>query len=250
MRLATILSVLGALTCVLAAFAGSAPLLTAAAIDKIRVDHTALEAESENLDKEMRSLLKSHADNFKLETVYGAEVSQLSFADRSLLEKYEATKIVVAARRAEVSAIQTALEKLGKPATTQPSKLEDEVRRLRSEVLRLSWENARLAAAGEKKPDPVRQVPGENFVYSKPSLQAGGILPSVIGEITNSSGKDFKMAMFKMSFYDKDETLIGTADIIISNFANGQRKSYDATIGDHVDTGKIDRYKIQFENGI
>lgn len=72
----------------------------------------------------------------------------------------------------------------------------------------------------------------------------------VIGEMTNKSGNDYKiMASFLISFYDKSDSLLTTGVIMMSNFFNGQTKSFSAIImGAKIKN--ISRYKIQFENGM
>ena len=82
----------------------------------------------------------------------------------------------------------------------------------------------------------------KNISYSKESYGA-----KFIGEITNNSGKGFKLANFVMSIYSGDNTLIDVVYINISSFPNGQTKSFSTISIKNLP--KNIKYQIQFENG-
>jgi|GEM_PF-2275447 len=90
--------------------------------------------------------------------------------------------------------------------------------------------------------------PAPAFAYANVSSRReeyGGF--RIIGEITNNSGRSFQIASFTLSVYDSNGRLVDTAPIVISNFAAGRTKSFDA----HVETLPEGwEFKIDFENGI
>jgi hypothetical protein len=49
----------------------------------------------------------------------------------------------------------------------------------------------------------------------------------VQGEITNNSGKSYEGALFKLSFYDGNNKLLGAADIAIENFGKGETVTFE-----------------------
>ncbi len=87
------------------------------------------------------------------------------------------------------------------------------------------------------------------FAYSNVSFgsSVSGFIDA-IGEMVNKSGTSYTLANFMVSVYDASDRLIGTGYVMISNFANGQTKSFNGVIeGDY---SRVKKYKIQFENGI
>jgi len=70
----------------------------------------------------------------------------------------------------------------------------------------------------------------------------------VIGEITNHSGRSYRMVSFTLSVYDDSGNLLDTAPIVISNFRDGQTKSFSTIVQAGYD--ELSRYKIDFENSI
>lgn len=86
-----------------------------------------------------------------------------------------------------------------------------------------------------------------NNVVVKDSDYGSGTIDA-IGELTNDSGKDYSTISFVMSLYDKEGKLLGSNYIILSNFLNGQTKTFDTVILD-TDYSSVAKYKIQFENG-
>ncbi len=88
-----------------------------------------------------------------------------------------------------------------------------------------------------------------NFVYKNvrfKSFYAGYI--EVIGEMTNNSGRSYTLANFIISVYDKNDNLLAIGYITISNFRNGQTKSFETII--EANYNSISKYKIDFENGL
>ncbi len=68
-----------------------------------------------------------------------------------------------------------------------------------------------------------------------------------IGEVTNHSGKSYKLANFVLSVYTEDRQLIDTAAFVVTNLRNGQTKTFSALFADELPSGLS--YKIDFENG-
>ena len=68
----------------------------------------------------------------------------------------------------------------------------------------------------------------------------------IIGEITNHSGRSYQMVSFTLSVYDDSGNLLDTAPIVISNFRDGQTKSFSTIVQASYD--ELSRYKIDFEN--
>ena len=85
------------------------------------------------------------------------------------------------------------------------------------------------------------------FSYSNVSFKEQLSMTIVIGEMTNNSNKDYTIANFMVSAYDNNGKLIGTGYINISNFSNGQTKTFEGFVD--ADYNSISKYKIQFENG-
>ena len=92
-----------------------------------------------------------------------------------------------------------------------------------------------------------------NFPYRNIKFTKAGFVSAVAGEITNSSDRDYEMVNFLLTIYDKNDEIIGTADIYLSNFLSGATKTF------HVNTLPIDldlnlaspsRCKLQYESGI
>ena len=66
--------------------------------------------------------------------------------------------------------------------------------------------------------------------------------------MVNRSGKSWRVASFKASLYDARGRLIGTADIHIENFRNGDSRTFDAGLSLR-EPSRIARFKIAFEDG-
>lgn len=95
---------------------------------------------------------------------------------------------------------------------------------------------------------PSTAEPAPAFVYANVSSrheEYGGF--RIIGEITNNSGRNLQIASFTLSVYDSNGRLVDTAPIVISNFATGRTKSFDANVETLPESWE---FKIDFENGI
>ena len=86
------------------------------------------------------------------------------------------------------------------------------------------------------------------FVYKNIKFKSSMGMIKAIGELTNNSGTDYSLANFIISVYDENGSLIGSGYINISNFLEGQTKTFNALIDAPI--SEIKKYKIQFENGI
>ncbi|MGA2440316.1 MAG: FxLYD domain-containing protein [Tepidisphaeraceae bacterium] len=68
----------------------------------------------------------------------------------------------------------------------------------------------------------------------------------IMGECTNNSGQDYKVACFSASLYDDNDNLLEVVPLNISNFNAGDTKSVTM----FVKSSGVKKYKIQFDNGI
>lgn len=87
------------------------------------------------------------------------------------------------------------------------------------------------------------------FAYKNVSFKPSyfGSYIDVIGEITNYSRRGYQIAIFTISIYDQTGRLLGVGYILISNFNNGQTKSFETTI--EANYNLASKYKITFESG-
>lgn len=90
---------------------------------------------------------------------------------------------------------------------------------------------------------------GNGFFYENVSFKSGMLGNQALGEITNESGKNYQLANFILSVYNKNEELLDTAYINISNIPNGVTKSFQAFLL-NTSIDQVSFYKIQFENGL
>lgn len=100
---------------------------------------------------------------------------------------------------------------------------------------------AGIAYSGDK-PDkfPVSDVTVEKNVLG---------MWEVMGQISNNSGRDYTLTVFKMSFFDENNKLLGTADFIINNFEDGEVVTFEDSAVQK-DIGKWKSYKIRLESGM
>lgn len=90
---------------------------------------------------------------------------------------------------------------------------------------------------------------GNGFSVRKVKLRNQmGMFTEIVGEMKNISGNNWTMANFLVSLYDANGDMLGTGNIIISNFANGSVKSFNGMA--QVPANKVSNYKIQFENAM
>ena len=90
---------------------------------------------------------------------------------------------------------------------------------------------------------------GSGFFYSNTSITAGPLGTQCVGEMTNNSDRDYTLVNFILSVYAGNEELLGTAYINISNFAKGDKKSFQGFLIE-IKKSQIASFKIQFENGL
>lgn len=65
------------------------------------------------------------------------------------------------------------------------------------------------------------------------------------GEITNDSGKNYQIVMFKISFYDAQEKLIGAGDFGIENFKKKETVTFEGYVTKDVRQAKS--YKLRLD---
>jgi hypothetical protein len=70
----------------------------------------------------------------------------------------------------------------------------------------------------------------------------------VIGEMTNYTNTDYKVAIFTIRVYSSYDNLLNTGCIIIPEFLSGQTKMF--TVFVEADFDKCNTYKISFERGL
>jgi hypothetical protein len=102
-----------------------------------------------------------------------------------------------------------------------------------SVVILLIWTGITYAA----DPFPLKDVEVEYEDMLEMSM--------VQGEITNNSGKSYEGALFKLSFYDANNKLLGAADAAVENFGNGETATFEAV--SQKDLSKWKTYKIRLE---
>ena len=107
-------------------------------------------------------------------------------------------------------------------------------------------EKSEIESLKAKKEKAVTRIAG-GFAYKNIRFKSsfGGFV-EVIGEMTNNSGNNIS-AMFTLSVYDKDDNLLAISPFVISNFQNGQTKSFQTMI--EANYGSISKHKIDFESG-
>lgn len=89
---------------------------------------------------------------------------------------------------------------------------------------------------------------GKGFYYSNISLKKHENRTECLGEISNNSGRNYAMAIFRFSVYDDIGKLIGAKQIMIQNIENGMTKSFSEDFY-KISSNIIVGYKIQYETG-
>lgn len=88
-----------------------------------------------------------------------------------------------------------------------------------------------------------------DFTYDNVRIIYSDDKIEIMGEMTNNSGKDYEIAYFIITLYEFSDEILNTDDIFISNFNDGQTKTFETTIyGDY--SKYHDDFKVQFEDGI
>lgn len=109
---------------------------------------------------------------------------------------------------------------------------------------RLDKERAERALEGVSEADIIAE---EDFSYNNISYKDQFGHTEVIGEITNNSGQDFKLALFNVNAYDNNNNLLGVGTASIMNFTARQTKTFTAFVdAPHED---VDTIRIQYEAG-
>ena len=99
---------------------------------------------------------------------------------------------------------------------------------------------------------------GRGFTYSNVTLAetsnllTGAAGKGYIGEMTNNTGEDYAFANFKVSMYGRDNALFGVVTLVITDFRNGETKSF-VTIplpgSEDLSREAIASYKIAYDSG-
>ncbi len=87
----------------------------------------------------------------------------------------------------------------------------------------------------------------QGFIYDNIRFRGQLDMTEIIGEMTNDSGQNYSLINFMVSVYDKDSNLLATGYINISDFADGETKSFSGLID--IDFNKIAKYRIQYDSG-
>jgi len=87
----------------------------------------------------------------------------------------------------------------------------------------------------------------QGFIYDNISFGSQLGMTEIIGEMTNDSGQNYSLINFLLSVYDQDRNLLATGYINISDFENGETKSFSGLID--IDVNKIAKYRIQYDSG-
>ncbi|KXS41417.1 MAG: hypothetical protein AWU54_1638 [Candidatus Frackibacter sp. T328-2] len=88
-----------------------------------------------------------------------------------------------------------------------------------------------------------------DFTYDNVSIKYSDDKIEIMGEMTNNSGEDYEMAHFIITLYKFSDEIIDVDDIFISNFNDGETKTFETIIYKDYSNYHHD-FKIQFEDGI
>lgn len=131
----------------------------------------------------------------------------------------------------------------------QVAEFEEEVTKLNQDNKSLLKKVDKLKNSNTESQSNTSQPNRKNFEESNISFNEGARgRNTVIGEITNNSGKNYDLAMFRISFYNNQEQLLGTERISMNNFRNGSTRSFDQLVR-NIDINKVDRYRVEFDQG-
>lgn len=83
----------------------------------------------------------------------------------------------------------------------------------------------------------------ENFTGEKIQLKDFNNQVEITGEITNQSRIDYRLANFKISLYNKDNSLLATKNMGITDFRSKQTKTFKEVI--KANYSKVEKYDIE-----
>jgi hypothetical protein len=72
-----------------------------------------------------------------------------------------------------------------------------------------------------------------------------GNMCTVQGKITNNSGKNYGMAVFKMSFFDANSKLMGTIDFILNDFTEDETATFEGISQKNLEGWKTFRVRLE-----
>lgn len=111
--------------------------------------------------------------------------------------------------------------------------------------LNVAWDSATqtvVLTRGQNESGNTQKVE-EGFVFStKQTTKYDPILDwtTTTSEVTNNSGKDYSYVMVSVTYYDKDNTVLGQGNAIISGLVNGQTKTFETMIsGDYSEAASL-----------
>ena len=87
------------------------------------------------------------------------------------------------------------------------------------------------------EPFPLKDI---KVVYNKSEGTS-----SIKGEITNDSGKNHEIAIFKLRFYDEKGKLLGPTEFTLYDFKEGDIAAFEGTSNDNLSAWKT--YKISLD---
>jgi hypothetical protein len=89
----------------------------------------------------------------------------------------------------------------------------------------------------------------EKFPLSDISVEYSSGIGSIIeGQMTNNSGRRYETAIFKISFFDGENKLLGAADVVImEGFEEGDTVTFMAATTTDKDVRKWKSYKVRLE---
>lgn len=86
------------------------------------------------------------------------------------------------------------------------------------------------------------------FVATEVSVRNSSLpgITEIQGRLANNSGRNLSIAVFKMSFFDADDKLIGAADIMMQDFKAGETATFDAMTD--TDFAGWARYEVRLDS--
>ncbi|MCC8179415.1 MAG: FxLYD domain-containing protein [Planctomycetes bacterium] len=88
----------------------------------------------------------------------------------------------------------------------------------------------------------------DKFPINDLSVESMFGMYQVMGQITNTSGRTYGVAAFKLSFFDENEKLLGFADIPLMNLEDGDTVVFSGISQQDISNWKS--YRIRLETGM
>lgn len=100
----------------------------------------------------------------------------------------------------------------------------------------------------EKSEEGQKKGVYESFAIKNVTMKRSFNITDVMGDLTNNSGRNYEQSIFRMSFYDGAEKLVGICDIFILNFQNGETVTFRGSTAD--DLSSAETYRLRLNMGM